>query len=251
MVLSKKAVLVVAVTMMSSFTAMSQSSQYDEKKFYTISEVTLSEIKEDDFNQMVPETVYRKTIENSYQVLPSPSPIDQAGQVVRIARDIVALGEDIYKLVIKGKPVVATTYAPVSVVPKINKEPVDPMDLENMSMPKARSFELVYKNLYGIKVVQFKYTVIFTYGGTYDGKGAYISGAQIVPASINALFGFDFSANMKVGGISNLGTRVNPVASAILLMDYTVSNVFQSNSKVDNIFITGKGVVRKVKDNTL
>src|SRR5690606_22412406 len=99
-------------------------------------------------------------------------------------------------------------------IPKENGEPVEVMATENWKMPVKRSFEVFYKNVYGMTVVKFRYGVIFAYGGSYEGKGAYLTAVQIVPESVSAVYGYDFTATMKLGGIQNNGTRENPVAGA-------------------------------------
>lgn len=96
-----------------------------------------------------------------------------------------------------------------------------------------------------MEVIKFRYTVLFGYGGKYNGTGAYITGAQIFPRYVNVMFGFDFSATMKVAGIQNSGTRDNPLAVATLLMEYNVSNIAQSRTETASITITGKGGIRK------
>lgn len=178
--------------------------------------------------------------------VPAPSSIEQAGKVISVAKDLVALGEDIYKLVIKGKPTNTVKYAPISVIPKENGEPVDVMSTENWHVPVKRSYEIIYKNLYGVKVVSFRYSVIFAYGGTYNGKGAYLTAVQIIPESVNTLFGYDFMATMKLGGIQNQGTRENQVAGAVLLMEYTVSTILKVSSQVDTFFVSGRGELKKL-----
>lgn len=167
------------------------------------------------------------------------------GSVITMARDLVALGEDIYRLIIKGKPTNTTSYAPISVIPKINGAPVDLLETENWRLPTKRSFEVVYKNVYGMDVVRFKYSVIYSYRGQYNQKGAYLTAVQVIPESIRTLFGFDFSATMKVGGIQNQGTRQNPIAGVTLLMEYTMSSFLVVQNRVDTFFITGLGSFKK------
>lgn len=179
---------------------------------------------------------------NGLDQVGNPDPIANTGKIIGVARDLIALGEDIYKLVIKGKPSNTTKYAPLSVVPKAaNGEPVDIMETENWQMPKKRTFEILYENLYGMDVVKFRYSVIYSYGGSYDGRGAYLTAVQIIPESVSTLFGYDFTATMKLGGVQNMGTRIDPVAGATVLLEYTVSTVLKANNEVDTFFVTGEG----------
>lgn len=208
-----------------------------DKKFNKISSVEVSLISTDVLNQETSTLLYNKTI--------PVNPLDVTGKVIEISRNLVALGEDVYKLVIKGKPSNKTDYTPISVIPKINGEPVDLLDTENWKNPIKRTYRISYKNVYGIQVVTFRFSVLFGYGGSYDGKGAYLTGAQIIPEEVNTLFGFDFSATMKLGGIMNQGTRANPVAVAILNLEHTVNSLMVAHTRTDSFMITGRGGFRK------
>lgn len=215
-----------------------------ERDFYTIGSVEVKEITKDLFNQEVSKTL---SVDNYYNEFNNPiDPIDRAGKVIGVARDLVALGEDIYKLIDKGRPHITTKYAPISVVPKVDGQAVDPMDTEGWAKyPRVQGYEIIYRNLYNIAVVTFRFKVMWAYGGSYNGKGKYISGAQIVPEA-DVLWGFDFSATMKLGGVHNTGTRANPIANATLLIEHNVSNILRSTTRVSTIVIDGKGKMEKL-----
>jgi hypothetical protein len=211
-----------------------------QDKYLTTKTITVHEIRTDVFNQETKELVSEK----SASLLNETGQVDQldnVGKVISTARDLVALGEQIYNLVIKGKPSNTTSYAPISVIPKINGAPVDILDVEGFTMPSTRTYEIKYTNLFGMDTVVFRYTVMFSHHGSYDGKGAYITGAQIVPVTASTMFGYDFRASMKLGGLQNGGTKVNPVAAATLLLEYEVKTVLKADLSVDSFFITGKG----------
>lgn len=237
-------VLLMTTCLLGAGSAMASMSA-QERDFYTISKVETKEITKDVFNQEISKSI---SVDNYYyDDFNNPvDPIDRAGKVIQVARDLVALGEDIYKLIDKGRPHITTKYAPISVVPKINGQPVDVMDTEKWApIPRAKTYSITYYNLYNIAVVTFKFKVMWAYGGSYEGKGAYISGAQIVPEA-DVLWGFDFSATMKLGGIQNNGTRTNPLAAATLLIEHNVSNILRSTTQVSTILIDGKGRHKKL-----
>ena len=234
-------VLALAVVALGS---LNQASAFDEKdpQYFQISKMQVQEVTADVFGHDIYETVYEKQFNQEIKA----DPIEQAGKVISVARDLVALGEDIYKLVIKGKPTNTTTYAPIVVVPKVGGEPVDPLDIEGTSLPIKKTYRIQWKNLYNANVVTFTYSVMWAYGGSYEGKGAYLSHIQIIPESIRTLWGFDFSATMKLGGIQNLGTRSNPVAAATILLEYSTGNVMNVETYVDSYVVTGKGGFKKL-----
>jgi vacuolar-type H+-ATPase subunit D/Vma8 len=208
--------------------------------YLTIKSVTVSLVTKDPFNQEKSMELYHH--ENSRV----EAAVASTGKVIAVARELVALGEDIYRLVNKGRPSSVANYAPISVLPKVGGVAVDILDTEGWRMPTKYSYDVSYKNMYGIEVVKFRYSVIFSYGGSFNGKGAYLTAAQIVPETINTLFGFDFNANMKLVGLQNHGTKENPVAGAILSMEYFVGSMVQENRQVTTFHITGRGGFKKL-----
>ncbi|MCM2348496.1 MAG: hypothetical protein NDI69_00655 [Bacteriovoracaceae bacterium] len=217
-----------------------------DRKFNTIASMKVQEISRDILGQNQIETLYQKQLATGLPNEGRVDPVEQAGKVITVSRDLVALGEDLYRLVIKGKPSNQTSYAPLSVIPRVNGQPVDILDTERWRMPVKRSFEVSYQNLYGVDVVTFRYSVLYSSHGQYDGKGAYLTAVQIIPESVRTLFGFDFTATMKLGGIQNQGTKANPIAGATLLIEYTVSSVMNAINKVDTFFVTGLGQFKRL-----
>lgn len=218
-------------------------AQQNDPDYYTISSQTVQEVE-------VSPMGFELTKESDDNKLANwggiPDPIGDVGRVIYIARDLVALGEDVYRLIDKGRPHNVTDYAPISVVPRINGRPADVFETEGWKMPVKRTFAIKFYNTYRNVVVDFRYSVMYSYGGHFNGAGAYLTAVQIVPEYVKTLFGFDFTATMKLGGVQNLGTRNNPVAGATLLMEYTVSNILKAINRVDSYFVTGQGGFKKL-----
>jgi hypothetical protein len=169
--------------------------------------------------------------------------IETAGKVIQTARDLVALGESVYNLVKQGRPTNVTEYAPISVIPRdpMTKEYADPFDLEGFSMPVEKPFIAKVKNGAGKEVVTFAYKVIYSYGGSYNGSGKYLTNVLIVPNSVKTSFGWDFNATMKLSGIMNHGSRTNPVAGVMVTIKYQMNSWSSAFERNDTIHITGKG----------
>lgn len=174
------------------------------------------------------------------------SKLETAGQVISVARDIVALGEAIYDLVKKGKPTNVTEYAPISVVPKdpMTKEIVDIFDLEGFSMPVEKAYVAKVSNGVGKEVVQFTYKVMYSYGGSFNGAGKYLSGVIIVPQSVRTSFGWEFNASMKLSGMMNHGTKADPIAGVMLTIKYQMNGWSTAYERNDTIHITGAGQMK-------
>jgi hypothetical protein len=172
------------------------------------------------------------------------NPIENIGRVIALGKDIVALGESVYQLVLKGKPSAKTTYAPISVIPREGNGPVDIFELEGFSMPVKKTYQIKYNNLYGVTIAHFMFSVMYSYGGSFNGTGSYLTSVQIVPEYVKVLWGWDLDATMKLGGIQNMGTRANPNAGATLMIEYTVSSILESIQRTSSFFVTGKGLLK-------
>lgn len=218
-------------------------AQQNDPKYYTIASQTVQEIKTSPMGLELNDGEYGH---KEMQWNLGPDPIGDAGRIIYIARDLVALGEDVYRLIDKGRPHNVTDYAPISVVPRINGKPADVFETEGWKMPVKRTFSVKFRNLYNAVVVDYRYSVMYSYGGHFNGAGAYLTAVQIIPEYVKTLFGFDFTATMKLGGVQNLGSRNNPVAGATLLMEYTISNIVNAINRTDSYFVTGQGGFKKL-----
>jgi hypothetical protein len=177
--------------------------------------------------------------------------INQAGKIIQATREMVALGEAIYELVKKGKPTNVTQYAPISVVPRDPETmaPVYEFDLEGFSIPVQKTYVARVKNGLGKEVVSFSYQVTYSYGGSYNGTGKWLSGVMIVPGSIRTTFGWDFNATMNVGGIMNHGSKENPVAGVRVIVKYQMNSWSSAFERNDSFHITGDGKIQNYMTN--
>lgn len=168
------------------------------------------------------------------------------GDILGYAKELVALGESVYTLVQKGRPVVNHRYAAINVLPrsKDGKGYVDPFDLEETSDAIKKKYVVSAKNKFRQEVIRFEYMVIF-YVGKYEGKGKYIQNALIIPQYSKAMYGFDLNSQMKLFGIANKGTKAAPVASAVLNVSYEMGSLIKKIKANDTFTITGHGAIIK------
>ena len=168
------------------------------------------------------------------------------GEIIALANELIALGEKVYTLVQKGKPTIAVDYAPIQVVPKDPKTSsyVDSFDITNTSDPVKKRFVASIKNFLNSEVVRFEYMVVFSYGGSWNGKGKYIQNAMIIPVGVTVGYGYDFTATMKLQGITNKGTAADPIATALMTMNYTIKGWGKSINNNQVVHITGLGEIQ-------
>ncbi len=190
---------------------------------------------------------------------PAPTPstfndrVQQVGGVIQTAKDVVALGEAIYALVEHGRPKVTTDYAPISILPRdpsnsatdpTLKYAVDPFDMEGFSLPVEKMITAKVKSATGGEAVVFQYKVIYSYGGSYNGVGKYLTGINIIPSSIKVSHGWTFNSSMKLTGMLNHGTRANPIVGALITIKYSMSSMTQAFERNDTIYINGDGSMK-------
>lgn len=236
--LNMKGLFLVTTLLLSSLSYAEMSEMTQDKNYYKISSVEIEEVT--NYVEIDDHTSHLKG-----GVLGN-NPVENIGRVIALGKDLVALGESVYQLVLKGKPSVKTTYAPISVIPRIGGQPADIFELEGFSIPVKRTYQIKYNNLYDVTIVHFMFSVIYSYGGSYNGTGAYLTSVQVVPEYVKVLWGWDFNATMKLGGLQNMGSRANPVAGATIMIEYTASSMVNSITRNNSFFVTGKGALKQL-----
>jgi hypothetical protein len=209
-------------------------------EYQTISNVEMVEVIEDALGNELEIKL------PSSQLSPANGSNKGVGEVLIVARDLIAFGKEVYKIIEAGKPVVTIgDTTPISVLPKNEKgQSIDAFDLENWKMPKSKKFRVVAKNGFGMKTIKFDFMLLFTYGGSYNGKGAYITGAEVSSTDVSVSWGYSLDADFKVQSIVNQGSRDNPIAAAVLQIDYKMSTVLKESRSSKKFMINGLGQVR-------
>lgn len=178
---------------------------------------------------------------------PSPTPTGMLDSVIMVVDKLIAIGAKIIPTIEKGKAVVTNnSMAAVSVLPRL--ETIDPVvhDMGNWSIPVTKHYKISYKNGYGSDVVSFVYSVTYQYGGTYGGKGQYLTGIRASARQINIGWGFDLDASSQLVQISNVGTTDNVIAGATIEMTYTVKNWTRTITNAVSFFVAGDNRLYKL-----
>ncbi len=124
----------------------------------------------------------------------------------------------------------------------------DPFELQSWaSPPVSRSYTVNVYNRLKQRVLQFTYSLQFTYGGSLDGKGAYLERVTIVPSRISVAWGFVFNADVQIVSVHNIGTRDNPIAAANVALHYRLTGL-NIVERTETFHVSGDG--RYVQLNT-
>lgn len=158
---------------------------------------------------------------------------------------IVNIANKIWGIIKENAPVaeVETKYA--AAVPE---EASSPNQLCEWKGPATYEYKLRAKNMYGAETVSVTYKVVFSYGGKFAEKGAYLTGVTIVPGSMNVSWGYKLSMSAFVPDttIVNLGTYENPLAAMQLKLSTKIASVIKEWDGNSVYLIKGDGEMKEI-----
>lgn len=231
-----------------SFVAQDENHSYaqDNEQFYTFQSIELYEAIMND-NGEEEFVLRRKNSQDDFFLALGKSQGARTvniDDVIMVTRKLIAFGKEIYKIVDAGKPIVTIESKPVQVLPLGQGEQViNATDLTSWKAPKVKKFRVETKNYLGVSPVVFEFMVIFSYGGQFEGKGRYITGAQIRPIFVDVKWGYKFDAAFKVQTIVNEGSVDFPIAGAVLELDSSIATILQEQKASQLFYINGEGLI--------
>ncbi|CAF2943327.1 unnamed protein product [Rotaria sp. Silwood2] len=147
----------------------------------------------------------------SSNLLKAKFPIDEINQIMNTARQA-------WSIINNNRAVIDIQTSYGNGIPGYI---TDPFELQSWSSPPASySFTINVNNRLKQRVLQFTYTLQFTYGGSLDGKGAYLDRVTVIPSRISVAWGFIFNASVQIASVHNVGTRDEPIAAAHVELHY-------------------------------
>jgi hypothetical protein len=172
------------------------------------------------------------------------SPGDPSNVLPDIA-DIINIGLKVWQIVQENEAVVNVSTQYATALPSGIKNWTD---MAGWQEPTGEIYEMTAKNGLGMQVVDLRYEVLRTYGGSYDGQGQYLTAVTVQPLNIDVAWGFHFSLISTVpdAGIVNVGTSEDPVAGLTEQLAWTIASPVKSSSGESVYYMQGDGVYREV-----
>ncbi len=175
----------------------------------------------------------------------------EVGEVVAVIREMVALGKEIWPIIEKNKPVVNTSLNGLSALPRfdagVDVEYPALFDMTNWWTPGYATYETSFKNLYGFTVVKFRYTVHYQPGGSYNGRGQYLTNVGITADELYVAWGYNVEAKSSLVGLTNKGaSKGSPVAAMVLQLEYTVKTVLNESRNTARFYVAGDGTFKSL-----
>ena len=153
-----------------------------------------------------------------------PPPLPDTGDLPISIDQIINIAGKLWDIVQENKAVVdiKTQYAVA-----VPSGTVHWTQLSGWKPPKGVIYGFSAKNLYGAKVIDVKYQVLRNYGGSYKGKGQYLSAVTIEPLYVSVAFGYKLyiSVDIPDSGILNVGSHEDPVAGMRVVLKWRIQSL--------------------------
>lgn len=218
------------------------NTNMNENAYYELKNMTITEVNDSELPAMNLQDASNfddchTTVNNSYAM-------DPFEDITVVIDKIVNLGQKIWNLVKQGSPVVNL---------KMDKANALPMgvkcwsDLAGWEIPNSKSYRVKYENGFGMTVVDFAFRVVYTAGGSYNGKGKYVTNAMFMPANINVQWGFGLNATAEVPQVFNRGTKEDPIAGMQMTLKWDVSTAITHQEQTETFYVGGDNKLVRMK----
>lgn len=180
----------------------------------------------------------------NYVQLQENPPKDLASVLVNID-SIVNIASKIWKIVEANAPVVNVDTKYATAYPQ---GVTSASQLAGWSRPRSYTYSFYAENLYGMVMIDCKYKMSFTYGGSYKGKGKFLTGVAVIPTTVTAGWGYKFymTAAVPDSTIANVGTDIDPVAAMQMKLSWTMKTVLKEIDGTSIYYVEGNGYFEEI-----
>jgi hypothetical protein len=169
---------------------------------------------------------------------PSRSALDSEPTSPLSLSEIINVGSDLWKLIKDNAPVTQFSTSVAHAMPSgIN----DPFELQNWKGPRSASYQVVYKNTYGVEAAKFVYRIHYMYAGSSQGSGRYLANVTVTPEQISTSWGWTLNADVSAMKPTNMGTSSDPMAAMQLNIHWKVTTALNSDEGTSSFLIRGDG----------
>lgn len=229
-----------------------RSESKTDDRYFQITEVKTTEVvtprlyaEETDNGKLtvIPNGISMGICENNMGPLVVPGiedmdPIGVLNGADVIIDKVINIGKKIWNIVQAGKPSVNIRTDVATALPQGAR---CWQDLETWQRPQSRVYEVAFRNGFGMEVVKFNYRILWLPGGSFDGAGAFIGYAAMIPTDVNVSWGFSLNAQASVPMVFNMGPKTDPMAGMSMSMIYRVETALQTTEQSQAFFVDGKG----------
>lgn len=233
MTLSQKSVLFLSLSLpaLAATASPAAAPAWADTDYLTPARVRIEPVADSDLEEI--------TSLNELDAPKSSSMSSDLDELEVIVDKVINIGSKVWAIVEKNRPVVNVDAAPVaSAVPQGVRTWAD---LGGWSSPATRAYRVVFENVYGIDVVDFTFRITYTYGGSFKGKGRYLTNVTIVPANLSVAWFYKFAANVQVKNVTNAGSTASPLAGMELQLNYAIDTAVKHEQSSLQYYVRGDG----------
>jgi hypothetical protein len=167
------------------------------------------------------------------------------GEAIPVLDQMINLGQKIWKIIEDNKPVVDVKKQYATALPKGS---TGWQDIGGWHPPVGTIYQLTAKNAYGMKMINVRYQVLRTYGGSYQGKGKYLTAVTVEPLLVEVGWAYHFTMEASVPDTSivNVGTSADPVAGMMATLNWRISTAIKDSQGQGLYFLQGDGAFKEV-----
>jgi len=181
----------------------------------------------------------------SIKDIPAPLPKGGGDEPGINLGEIINIAQKVWAVIEKNKPVVdvKTQYATALPAGLTHWD-----NLSGWKTPKGTVYGFYAKNAYGVKVIDVEYQVLRTYGGSYKGKGQYLTAVTIEPLKVDVAWGYKFSLNVEIpdSSVVNVGTSEDPIAGLMATVHWQISTVVKDSQGKSLYYLQGNGLMNEL-----
>lgn len=169
------------------------------------------------------------------------------GDATVILDSIINNGRKMWKIIEDNKPVVDIRAQYATALPEGVKGWAS---MGGWQPPKGVIYALTAKNVYGVTVINVRYQVLRTYGGSYKGKGKYLTAVTVEPLLVEVAWGYKYAMEASVPDTSivNMGTTENPLAAMMVQLSWRIQTAVKDSQGKDLYLLQGDGSLREIGD---
>ncbi|MBI4351765.1 MAG: hypothetical protein HY550_10015 [Elusimicrobia bacterium] len=160
-------------------------------------------------------------------------------------KDIVNLAMKIYKIIMKNRPVVNIETDYSNAVPAAATHWTQ---LTGWQGPESKLYTFKADNVGGLPAVTAAYKVHYVWGGSFRGKGKYLTGVTIEPVSITTAWGckLDVDADVPDASIVNVGSAEAPLAQMDVRINWHLKTFTQHIEHESVYRVRGDGALQEM-----
>jgi hypothetical protein len=117
--------------------------------------------------------------------------------------------------------------------------------MDGWSDPKFVQYSFTHKAPLGITTVDMEFSVVWSYGGSVDGIGKYVTGAGFEITSLNVAWGYTYECDNSVDSLTNIGTHTAPVAGVLMNLHHTITTKVSHIESNGGFFVDGEGNIEQ------